>query len=177
MRIRYAKTAITVLTCAMVTIPAGAAFAGSGPAPKPSERIAAAKSAAPSAQGNPASKLAVASGVCADAYQIGTTGYVKRNGTTIASVKQFYSPDCHRNYGYVWVWDSFRNATGAYDVTDGVYSYKQDKVLGSKAWSQTRQQEFWSSGANTVSECTAAVGSLRKAGDPTANYGYSSKRC
>jgi len=176
MRMRYAKTAITVLTCAMVTIPAGAAFAGSGPAPKPAQRNAV-KSTAPSAQGNPASKAARSAGVCSDAYQIGTTGYVKRNGTTIASVKQFYSKSCKQNYGYVWVWDSFRDTAGDYDVTTGVYSYSQDAVLGGKSWPKTTKQEFWSNGTNTVSECTAAIGSVRKAGDPTANQAFSSKRC
>ncbi|MGH3309176.1 MAG: hypothetical protein ACRDP3_01075 [Streptomyces sp.] len=176
MRIRYAKTAVAVLTCAMMTIPAGAAFAGSGPAPKPSERSAA-KTTAPSAKGNPTSKLAVAADVCADAYQIGSTGYVKRSGTTIASVKQFYSPDCQENYSYVWVWESFRKTTGPYDVAAGVYSYDQDTVLGAQAWEQTRQQEFWSSGTDTVADCTAAVASVRKTGDPTENQAYSSKRC
>ena len=176
MRIRHAKTLIAALTCAMVAIPAGAAYAGSGPAPKPSERSVS-KSTAPSAKGNPASKAAEAAGVCDDAYQIGTTGYVKRNGVTIASVKQFYSPECAENYGYVWVWDSFHGTAGDYDVTSGVYSYSQDKVLGRKGWTDTTAQEFWSNGTDTVSECTAAVGSVRKAGDPTPESGASSKRC
>ncbi|HEV7627130.1 MAG TPA: hypothetical protein VGO89_11570 [Streptomyces sp.] len=176
MRIRYAKAAIAVMTCAMMAVPAGAAYAGSGPAPKPSERSIS-KSTAPSAKGNPASKAAKAAGVCNDAYQIGTTGYVKRNGVDIASVKQFYSPDCQENYGYVWVWDSFRQTAGDYDVTSGIYSYSQDEVLGNKTWLNTNNQEFWSSGTDTVSECTAAVGSVRKAGDPNPNHGASSKRC
>jgi hypothetical protein len=176
MRIRYAKTAVAALTCAMLAVPAGAAYAGSGPAPKPSERSLS-KSTAPSAKGNPASRLAQAADVCADAYQIGSTGYVKRSGVTIASVKQFYSPGCHENYGYVWVWDSFRKTAGDYDVTSAVYSYSHDEVLGSRAWTNTTGQEFWSYGTDTVSECTAAVGSVRKAGDPLPNNGASSKRC
>jgi hypothetical protein len=176
MRIRYAKTAVAALTCAMLAVPAGAAYAGSGPAPKPSER-GAAKSTAPSAKGNPNSRAADVAGVCDDAYQIGTTGYIKRSGVTIASVKQFYSPDCQENYGYVWVWESFRKTAGDYDVTAAVYSYSQDEVLGSRAWTNSTQQEFWSYGTDTVSECTAAVGSVRKAGDPVPNNGASSKRC
>jgi hypothetical protein len=176
MHTRLAKVAISVLTCALVSVPAGAAYAGSGPAPKPSERSLA-KSTAPSAKGNPASKAARAAGVCADAYQIGTTGYIKRAGVTIASVKQFYSPDCAQNYGYVWVWDSFRKTAGDYDVTSAIYSYSQDEVLGNKSWLNSTGQEFWSDGTDTVSECTAAVGSVRKAGDPTPNHAASSKRC
>jgi hypothetical protein len=175
MRIRYAKSAVAALTCAMLAVPAGAAYAGSGPAPKPSERSA--KSTAPTAKGNPNSRAADVASVCADAYQIGTTGYIKRSGVTIASVKQFYSPDCHENYGYVWVWENFRKSAGDYDVTAAVYSYSQDEVLGSRAWTNSTQQEFWSYGTDTVSECTAAVGSVRKAGDPVPNNGASSKRC
>lgn len=176
MRIRYAKTAIAALACAMVAVPAGAAYAGSGPAPKPSERSVA-KSTAPSAKGNPSSQAAEAAGVCDDAYQIGNTGYTKRNGVTIASVKQFYSPECQENYGYVWVWESFRETAGDYDVTAAVYSYSQDEVLGSRAWLNTTGAEFWSYGTDTVTECTAAVGSVRKAGDPTPVHAASSKRC
>lgn len=176
MRTHYAKGAVAVLTCALVALPAGAAYAGSGPAPKPAERPGV-RSAAPSPQGNPASVRARAAKVCADAHQIGSTGYVKRNGTTIASVKQFYSAKCKKNYGYVWVWDSFRNEKGDYDVTAGVYSYTQDKALGSKTWTKTRQQEFWSTGADTPKDCTAALGVVRKTGEPQSNQGLSSKRC
>jgi len=176
MRIRFAKTAIAVLTGAMLAVPAGAAYAGSGPAPKPSERSIS-KSTAPSAKGNPASKAAKAADVCDDAYQIGTTGYVKRSGVTIASVKQFYSPDCQENYSYVWIWESFRKTAGDYDVTAAIYSSTQDEVLGGRSWLNTQGQEFWSYGTDTVSDCTAAVGSVRKAGDPTPNHGASSKRC
>ena len=48
------------------------------------------------------------------------------------------------NYGYVWVWDSFRETAGDYDVTAAVYSYSQDEVLGSRSWLNTTGQEFWS---------------------------------
>ena len=176
MRIRFAKTAVAALTCALLTVPASAAYAGSGPAPKPSERSAA-KSTAPSAKGNPSSKAAEAAGVCDDAYQIGSTGYVTRSGVTIASVKQFYSPECGENYGYVWVWGSFRETAGDYDVTTAVYSYSQDELLGGRSWTNTTKQEFWSHGTDTVKECTAAVGSVRKAGDPLSDQAASSKRC
>ncbi|MFG2133541.1 hypothetical protein ACGFNV_38075 [Streptomyces sp. NPDC048751] len=175
---RYLKTAAAALTCAFVLVPAGIASAGSGPAPAPGARTApSAASTAPSAAGNPASTRAQAAGVCADAYQIGSTGYVKRNGTTIASVKQFYSPSCAKNYGYVWVWDSFRDTAGDYDVTAAVYSASQDEVLGKRSWTNTTVQEFWSNGTSTVAECTAGVGTVRRAGDPAPVGGYSSTRC
>ncbi|MEU8570660.1 hypothetical protein AB0C51_20325 [Streptomyces pathocidini] len=173
---RNTKRTLAALTCAFALLPAGAAFAGSGPAPAPAKERNA-RSTAPSAAGNPASAKAQDAGVCADAYQIGTTGYVKRGSETAASVKQFYSPSCAENYAYVWVWDSFKATAGDYDVTTAVYSYSQDEYLGQRSWTNTTAQEFWSHGTVTVSECTAAVGYVRKAGDPVANGGASSKRC
>ncbi|WP_327692653.1 hypothetical protein [Streptomyces sp. NBC_00459] len=174
---RHLKTATAALACAFALIPAGVATAGTGPAPAPTARTTAAASTAPSADGNPASQRARAAGVCADAYQIGSTGYITRAGKTVASVKQFYSPSCARNYGYVWVWQSFRDAVGDYDVTSAVYSYSQDEVLGKRSWTNTTAQEFWSNGTSTVSECTAGSGTVRAAGDPAPVGGYSSKRC
>ncbi|WP_405812836.1 hypothetical protein OG241_00870 [Streptomyces sp. NBC_01390] len=179
---RHLKTTTAALACAFALIPAAVATAGTGPAPAPTARTTttsttAAASTAPSADGNPASPRARAAGVCADAYQIGSTGYITRAGKTAASVKQFYSPSCAKNYGYVWVWQSFRDAVGDYDVTAAVYSYSQDEVLGKHSWTNTDGQEFWSSGTSTVNECTAGSGTVRAAGDPAPVGGYSSKRC
>ncbi|MFG2957463.1 hypothetical protein ACGF5O_27525 [Streptomyces sp. NPDC048291] len=115
--------------------------------------------------------------MCADAYQIGTTGYITRAGRTAASVKQFYSPSCGKNYGYVWVWQSFRDPVGDYDVTSAVYSYSRDEVLGKRSWTDTTAQEFWSNGTGTVSDCTAGSGTVRAAGDPAPVGRYSSRRC
>ncbi|HZG03088.1 MAG TPA: hypothetical protein VE546_05855 [Streptomyces sp.] len=173
---RYTKRAVTAVACALVLASAGAAHAGSGPAPAPSQR-GERQSTAPSAAGNPASARAQAGGVCADAYQIGTTGYVYRSGERIASVKQFYSPSCQENYGYLWVWDSFRQTAGDYDVSVAVYSYSRDEVLGQESWTNSTVREFWSAGTDTVAECTAAVGAVRKAGDPLPDQAASSKRC
>jgi len=167
---------IAAVTSALVLLPAASAMAGSGPAPAPSKQRAAA-STAPSAAGNPRSTAAQAADVCADAYQIGSTAYIDRGGLHVASVKQFYSPECNENYGYLWVWDSYRDNTSAYDITIGVYSYAQDAVVGKRSWSATHLQEFWSNPAGTVNECTAAVGSLRAAGDPAPGTAWSSKRC
>jgi hypothetical protein len=169
--------ALVALAGAFALVPAGSAFAGSGPAPGPKPSISE-RSTAPSASGNPLSARAQAAGVCADAYQIGSTGYIYRDGAQIASVKQFYSPDCDQNYGYLWVWDSYRDSTTAdYDVSTSVYTYKYDQFVGEKTWLNTRAQEFWSNAAETVDQCTAAVGSLRASGDPLAGRAASSKRC
>lgn len=173
---RFTKGALTALTCALVLLPMGVANAGSGPAPKASPRVAS-ESTARSEAGNPDSARAQAVGVCPDAHQIGSTGYVVLDGVQIASVKQFYSPRCQQNYGYLWIWQGFRDIAGDYDVIASIYSYSQDEMLGARSWTNTTAQEFWSTGTDTVAECTAAVGSVRKAGDPIMRQAASSKRC
>lgn len=173
---RSRKIAVAAAACAFVLVPAATATAGSGPAPDNSKRSSA-KSTAPSPEGNPRSAQAQAIGVCADAYEIGTTGYVKRGSETVASVKQFYSPECQENYGYLWVWQSFRDKEDDYDVSTAVYSYSQDEILGKRAWTNSNGQEYWSNATDTVKECTAAIGAVREAGVPLQYQAASSKRC
>ncbi|GHH78435.1 hypothetical protein GCM10018793_28900 [Streptomyces sulfonofaciens] len=174
---RARKTVITAATFALVLLPAASAMAGSGPAPAPAKQRAAAPSTAPSAEGNPLSARAQAIEVCADAYQIGTTAYIDRGGAHVASVKQFYSPACDMNYGYLWIWDGFRDKYSAYDTSIGIYRYDEDAVVGKVSATATHQQEFWSYPADTVNVCTAATGSLRLPGDPAPTYASTSKRC
>lgn len=162
-------------TSALILLPAGAAFAGSGPsAPAPDKTN---RSVAPSPEGNPVSKKAKAAGVCDDAVEIGQKGLIKRGGETLASVKQFYSKKCKENYGYLWVWDSFHQGAKPYDVTLGVYNYGDDTTHGKGAWKATTQQEFWTVGTDTVADCTSAVGTLRPAGAPQPYQALSEKRC
>lgn len=173
-----ARSILVVAAASTVALlPAASAVAGTGPAPSPGKQHMTARSTAPSEAGNPLSAKADAAGVCADAYQIGATAYIDRAGAHVASVKQFYSPSCKRNYGYVWVWQSFRNKVKDYDVSTGVYSYARDKVVGQDWWIATSGQEFWSLPADTVKECTAAIGTLRAPGDPVAGQASTSKRC
>lgn len=173
---RYTKRAVVATACAFALIPAGAAVAGDGPAPQPS-KSAKAKSTAPTEAGNPASAKARVAGVCADAYQVGKTAYIDRAGAHIASVKQFYSKKCNENYGYLWVWDSFRKTNKEYDVSVAVYSYSQDDIFGGADWVNDSGQEYWSDGADTVKDCTAAIGALRRAGDPLPGQAASQKMC
>lgn len=175
---RARKTAIAATTCAFVLLGgAGSALAGTGPAPSPDARKAAPRSTAPSPNGNPRSARAEAAGVCSDAYQIGGTAYIDRGGAHVASVKQFYSPACKENYGYVWVWQSFRDKVKDYDVSTGVYSYSRDEVVGQDWWNDTNGQEFWSLPADTAKECTSAIGTLRAPGDPRPGQASTAKRC
>ena len=172
---RLSKTALAAVTGALILLPAGAAYAGSGPsAPAPDK---ANRSTAPSPEGNPLSKQAKAAGVCDDAVEIGDKGVIKRGSETLASVKQFYSEKCNENYGYMWVWDSFHNGAKPYDGSIGVYDYNDDQTYGKVSEKATLRQEWWSHGTDTVDDCTSAVGTLRPAGSPVTYQAFSEKRC
>lgn len=173
---RARMTALTAAVCALAFLPAAAAVAGTGPDPSPDKRPSA-QSTAPSAAGNPMSARAQAAGVCSDAHLIGSTGYVNRHGQRIGSVKQFYSPACNENYGYLWVWQDFRDTHDDYDVSVGVFSYDRDAVVGKRSWTDTNGKEFWSNPALTASECTSGVGTIRAQGDPLPSGAWSSKVC
>lgn len=152
----------------------GTAMAGSGQAPKPG---AGTSGAAASEAGNPLTAKAQAAGVCSDAYQIGTTSYAYRGTEQIASVKQFYSPKCDENYGYVWVWKQFLDKKITFDLTVGVWSYERQYLVGSRTEFDTQGQEFWGNGADTTGECTSGDGALSVPGEQGSYTARSSKRC
>ncbi|QKW08577.1 hypothetical protein HUT18_21615 [Streptomyces sp. NA04227] len=174
---RARTTVISAIACtAALLVPASSAFAGTGPSPSPDKQRQS-RSTAPSAAGNPLSARAQAAGVCADARQIGTTAYIDKGGQHVASVKQFYSSDCNRNYSYVWVWQAYRDKVKDYDVSTAVYSYSDDLRHGERSWVNTNVAEFWSDPAATASHCTAGVGTLRAPGEPLPGQAASSKVC
>ncbi|MDT9682397.1 hypothetical protein RND61_10000 [Streptomyces sp. TRM76323] len=155
----------------------GTASAGTGPAPTPQQREATeAAGTAGTEAGNPASAVAAATGVCSDAYQIGATEYIYRGSEKIASVKQFYSPGCDKNYGYVWAWKSFLDKNITFDLTVGVWSFDRNALVGRKDAFDTHAQEFWSNGADTVDECTSADGTLSITGEATY-HARTERRC
>lgn len=159
----------TALSCA------GTAVAGTGPAPTPDQQPPA--SSVPSEAGNPLTPRALAAGVCSDAYQIGTTSYAYRGTEKIASVKQFYSPKCNENYGYVWVWKSFLDKEINFDLQVGVWTYDRQTLLGAKREFGTHNQEFWGNGADTVKDCTSGDGTLTITGEQGGYAARTSKRC
>ncbi|KOG31348.1 hypothetical protein AQJ84_26810 [Streptomyces resistomycificus] len=165
--------AATVAGTALSLLGTGVASAGTGP--KPSGPSAAAGSVGTEV-GNPSSSAAQAAGVCSDAYQIGTTSYINRNTETIASVKQFYSPGCDENYGYLWVWKSFLDKNINFDLTVGVWSYDRDSLVGTRTVFDTHGQEFWGNAANTVGECTSGYGLIAITDEPS-NEVRTEKRC
>ncbi len=116
---------------------------------------------------------------CSSTIQIGSTAYLTVSGQTFASIKQFKG--CGKNWGYVYVWEGFRDShsswsdcaavsvtnssgTGEHDLTGLVCSH--NKV------------ETWSTGTNTLSDCTEASGMY---GDdplfPTVGWQSTSVRC
>jgi hypothetical protein len=174
MRSRLIATA--AIAAAFVMFPAGSALAGSGPAPAPSGHSVS-KSTAATPQGNPRSAKAQESGVCDDAHQIGKTGYIKRDGETIASVKQFYSPDCKENYSYVWLWQDFVDQEDTYTVSTGIHSSTQGKDLGTQKFPADSGQEYWSAGTDTVEDCTTGFGTVLPEGSSTTYRGITDERC
>lgn len=170
--------AATVAGAALSLLGTGVAAAGTGPAPTPQQRAAnAAAGAAGTEAGNPVSAVATAAGVCTDAAQIGTTEYIYRGTEKIASVKQFYSPSCDENYGYVWAWTSFLDEKINFNVTVGVWAYERNALVGQRTVFNTQAQEFWSNAAKTADECTSGDGTINIPGDPKPLSTRTSKRC
>jgi hypothetical protein len=110
---------------------------------------------------------------CSSVTPIGSTGYITLGGTEIASVKQFKG--CNKNWSYVYVWESYRANHSSWEVCAAVatgskepYTLEGLKCTGNKA-------ENWSSGTNTLSVCTHAVGSMPS--DSRSDYGRTNVRC
>lgn len=165
---RYVKGAVVAAACAALLVPAGAAYADTG--------AKGAESTKPSAAGNPNSAKAKAAGVCDDATETGERDLIQRDGETIASVKQFYSLECGEYYGYVWVWDSFRDSAEPYDVTAGVYQTSDETVHGKTRLPNTKEQEIWSE-PYSDEECTMGYGALSPGDDPRTYEGFSERDC
>jgi hypothetical protein len=110
---------------------------------------------------------------CSSVTQIGSTGYLVAKEGTYASVKQFKG--CGKNYAYMWLWDSaLKNAAELWPCVSIVASAGGpiDQVCGN-----AQQQELWSSGASTLTQCTYAYGELNLEDGVGVLNGQSSTRC
>ncbi|MFJ8041654.1 hypothetical protein ACIRBX_14265 [Kitasatospora sp. NPDC096147] len=89
---------------------------------------------------------------CSSVTQIGSTAYVTVGGETMASVKQYKG--CGKNYAYLYVWEGYRNTHSSWDVCTSILTGTtvQDPQCGHNS------VEIWSSGANTLTQCTKALG-------------------
>jgi hypothetical protein len=115
---------------------------------------------------------------CSGTTQIGSTAYVSYGGQTIASVKQFKG--CGKNWAYVYAWQSFVDSGKSFTLQAGIGVYgsasqqEPDRYLGI-VQGGTRVRELWSTGTDTLSNCTAAYGGVHVSGDfPDA---HTSVRC
>jgi hypothetical protein len=90
---------------------------------------------------------------CPSAVQIGSTAYVEVGGQTAASVKQFKG--CGHNYGYTYVWQSYRSTHRGWTVCAGVVNRNDVTINGLRCGGGS---QVWSSGTNTLSVCTRAIG-------------------
>jgi hypothetical protein len=91
---------------------------------------------------------------CADSEQIGATAYIVVGGKTAASVKRYKG--CGKNYAYTYVWQQYRDTHGSYEVCTSIVT--RDNTLRDLQCSNSK--EVWSLGANTLSVCTRATGSI-----------------
>lgn len=93
---------------------------------------------------------------CGSLTQIGATKYLKNGSATMASVKQFKG--CNKNWGYVYVWDSWRANHRTYRLYAGVQVRGAEFPSGYN--SVENKQELWSYGTDTLDKCTKGYGSI-----------------
>jgi hypothetical protein len=102
---------------------------------------------------------------CSDAYQVGGTTVVPdEHGRSALSIKQYWSPRCHQNFAYAYVWQSFRSShPGTWTVSVGeiwVQSPGVETDGGHRTYSNTRQTDFWSPGFAGGGKCSYADAAL-----------------
>jgi hypothetical protein len=107
--------------------------------------------------------------------QIGSTAYVKLGSATIASVKQFKG--CGKNWAYTYVWDSWiASHNRDWTIFVGVWTKEGQQARDSFS-SRTGAQEAWSTGANTLTECTFAKGTVQSVPSSYWEHATTSLRC
>ncbi|MFS8097371.1 hypothetical protein LFM09_09530 [Lentzea alba] len=108
---------------------------------------------------------------CADAKQIGSTGYVKKGSTTLASVKQFAG--CGKNWAYTYVWDSHASKPGSFFSSAAMMV--NGKIDYGSNVNGTNKQEVWSESTKTITKCTRGYGEVW--GDGNVYWGQTDERC
>jgi hypothetical protein len=115
--------------------------------------LAAAALAVPAALAFSGPALAETNPHCGSSVQIGATAYVTVGGQTAASVKQYKG--CGKNYAYTYVWQQYRASHGSYQVCTSIVTGRTLRDLQCSSG-----PDVWSSGANTLTECTRALGGI-----------------
>ena len=103
---------------------------------------------------------------CSDGYQVGATTTINVNGVTAASIKQYWSPSCQKNWGYIYVWqqfiDSLSGTNKSWSFSVAILKQNGTK-LGSVNGSAPAREKF-STPQSTAGICTAAWGKLSVTG-------------
>ncbi len=94
---------------------------------------------------------------CSSVTQIGSTKYLKNGSDTVASVKQFKG--CNKNWAYIYVWDSWRADHRDFYLRAAIWTRTGSEAIDYNGGDRG-QQEVWSTGASTLSQCTRAVGDV-----------------
>ncbi|MFF2629786.1 hypothetical protein ACFVUN_28985 [Kitasatospora griseola] len=89
---------------------------------------------------------------CSSVTQIGTTAYINVGGQTMASVKQYKG--CGKNYSYLYVWQGYRDTHSSWDACTTILTGTTIRDVQCNS----NMVEIWSSGADTLAECTQAMG-------------------
>ena len=119
---------------------------------------------------------------CSDGYQVGATKTINLNGVTAASIKQYWSPNCQKNWAYIYVWQQFIDSLGSNQSWSfSVALEKQSGTrLGSVSGSAPAREKF-STPKSTGGVCTAAWGKLSVTGVRgtvlSSNSGITDYRC
>lgn len=94
---------------------------------------------------------------CGSTVQIGDTAYIVEGGQTFASVKQFVG--CGLNWGYIYVWQGWRNTHSSWSMCIAIGDATTNYRLGLNCGGSIEGDvELWTSGTNTVQDCTFAIG-------------------
>ncbi|MEV7117162.1 hypothetical protein [Kitasatospora griseola] len=89
---------------------------------------------------------------CSSVTQIGTTAYLNVDGQTMASVKQYKG--CGKNYSYLYVWQGYRDTHSSWNACTTILTGTTIRDVQCNS----NMVEIWSSGADTLAECTQAMG-------------------
>lgn len=96
---------------------------------------------------------------CSSVTQIGSTAYITNGGTNIGSVKQFKG--CNKNWAYTYVWEGFRSSHNSWFVCTSIARERAgENPLLMDLKCQSNKADNWSEGANTLADCTHAVGKI-----------------
>lgn len=141
--------ATAVFTAALAAVPAvlsAPAAHSSETATHSPEPATHSRTSMPSSTSSPTALASAEPVPCSDAYQVGTTAYARWHGIIAFSVKQFYSPKCHRVYGYAYPWLQFRVRKVHYDVGVAAFDVTHDAIDGARTFlGGAGGPDFWSS--------------------------------